>query len=272
MAKRRSVFTAIFLTCVFFSVAAEAYTYPSFYLIRSLAKKHAPFEGGRVRSKVSFFNAEGEFIRSVTETVVIPDSQRAVIRLTNESGAEIALRSRKIPALSARNKEQDWPLTYDLLFVRDGATIFEHFKSLGFLLKTERELYWEKDGYGPYRPEKNIYFDRLDGRPALVLGAEGPASGADQHQLWLEKDTLLPLRFWLSDSKIEYRFSREYPLFKNFLYPRTISVLRNGILWAKIETLEVSPGLTAELEPARDRAEPSAEIREAMAQYFRWVR
>jgi hypothetical protein len=257
---------------LFFFVGASAfgYAYPTFFLVRSLAKKHASFDVGKIRSKVSFYQGEGELYRTFNETMVFADGQRVFIRLSSETGGEIALRSRRFGTIADR--EQDWPFTYDLLFLRDKEVIFDHFKALGFPLKTEKELYWDKEGYGPYRPESNVYFSRFENRAALVLSTEDSSRREGVPQAWFDKDSLLPLRFILPDARIEYRFSREYPLHKNFLYPRSFQVYRNGQLWVKVDTMDVSVGGPAELEPMREKAEVNGDTRDAVGQYFRWVR
>lgn len=264
-------FAALFgILGLFVAATAFGYAYPTFFVIRSLAKKHAGFDTGKVRSKVHFYHPDGELLRTFNETLYFTEGQRVYIRLSNETGGEVALRSRRFA--SAADREQDWPISYDLLFLRDKEVIYDHFKALGFPLKTEKELYWDKDGYGPYRTEPNMYFSRFENRAALVMSSEDASKRESVIQAWFDKDSLLPFRFLLPDAKVEYRFGREYPLHKNFLYPRSFQVFRNGVLWVKVETLDVAVGGAVELDTAREKAEVSSELRDSIGQYFRWVR
>src|SRR5262249_9623149 len=143
------------------------------------------------------------------------------------------------------------PVLYDLLFVKDGTNVYDHFKALGLPLRTEADLYSEKEGTMPYKPESNVLFTRYENRVAVVVGEEGqkPDPGSRATSLWVEKDSFLPLRAvfpsapesGMASEPLEFRFASFQP-YKNFLYPRVTQIIRNGALWVKTETLDVRVG------------------------------
>ncbi|MBI3544825.1 MAG: hypothetical protein HY075_16255 [Deltaproteobacteria bacterium] len=256
---------------------AHAYVPPSYYVIRMLARKHAPLEDARFRSKVTFYKKSGEVIASVNETLALSDAERATVKLTDASGNELALKSRKL--IGARPGDVDRPVTYDLLFVKDGANIYEHLKLLGLPLKTEAALYSEKEGAMPYKPETTVALERYENKIAVVVGDRSKKSDVNSAvSLWVEKDSYLPLRavfptapeMGMSSEPLELRMS-SYGMHKAFLYPRNVQIFRNGTLWAKVETQEVRGGGGA-LEASPAKVEPDGDLRELIDTYLRWIR
>jgi len=265
-------FSSVLASSLFliFTSAAHAYVPPSFYVLRMLARKHASLDEGKFRHTVSVYRSNGEVDRVFRETLVLENSGRATIRIANEQGAEVALRVRGLGG--------DRPLPYDLLIVKDAASIFDHFKSLGFPLKTERELYSEKEGTLPYKPEETVSYARFENKVAVVLGPESPEDreAVKGPQLWVEKDSYLPLRVVLPSvsgisGPLEYRFS-QYRVHKSLLYPNVTQIFRDKTLWVKIETQEVKLGSVGEVELSRNKASPDSDSKEFLEQYFIWVR
>ncbi len=153
----------------------------------------------------------------------------------------------------------------------------------------EKEL---KDISAPntvYMPESGIALVRNENQIAVVLGVptdetkdilmvDRLKTWDKTMQLWVEKDSLLPIKAVLPPSSttgsdwIEYRMA-QYQVFKNFLYPRTIQVFKNNLLWLKIETLEIQSN-TKDISPLKmpPLSETDSETREFLEQYFKFVR
>jgi hypothetical protein len=179
----------------------------------------------------------------------------------------------------------DRPVLYDLLFVKDGASVFEHFRALGLPLKSETDLYAEKEGSMPYKPEATTAYARLENRVAVLVADGAPKVAGYEPQLWVEKDSYLPLKAVLPTAPesgsaaepLEFRFSA-YQIHgstrdgKSFLYPRVTQVHRDGWLWLAIETQEVKTGVGGSLESARGRPEIDNDAKDFAETYFKWIR
>ena len=238
----------ILIACLALLQTAQAYVPPSFFIIRMLGHKHANIENGRFRSKVTFYRKGGDPVTTVSETLLLNDSDRASIRLTDASGNELATTNRKL--LGGRSNDLDRPVPYDLLFVHDGTSIYEHLKTLGLPLRTESALYAEKEGTLPYKPEEAVTLQRMEHGTAVVVGNIKPDMKNDQStSLWVEKESYLPLRAvfpsspesGMASEALDFRMSG-YQAYRNFLYPKTMQIYRNGALWAKVEVQDVRPG------------------------------
>lgn len=249
-----------------------AYVPPSFHILKNLARKHAQLEGGIFRHKVSFFQKSGEVAKSVNETLVLRESGLVTVRIADEGGNEIARHDRRIHGL--KGTESDLPVTYDLLFARGAESLEARLKSLGLPVRAEAET------PTPYVSEPEIVMSRFENRVAVVIG-QSPEALANGMQLWVEKDSLLPLRAVLAGKSVtggdalEYRLSG-YQVYRNSLYPRTLRVFRNGVPWARVETLDVKFDARAALDnaaaPARSKGEPDALARDFLDDYFKYVR
>lgn len=250
---------------------AHAYVPPSFFIVRNLAHKHAMVDEGRFRHKVTFYKSNGEATRTLNETVVLTDAENAIVQLSDENGNPIATRTRKL--VGNRVDELNRPVTYDLLMMKDGPNVFSHLRALGLPLKTESDLYSEKEGTMPYKPEDTVKLERYDRRVAVVVGTDSKSS-----QLWIEKDSMLPLRAivpsapeaGMSSEPLEFKFST-FQVYKSLLYPRTTQVLRGGKLWAKIETQDVALAVGNRPE-IKNQADLDGDTREFLETYFKWVR
>ncbi len=270
----------IFIAMTFSAPAAHAYVPPSFYLMRMLGRKHANFDDGRFRDKLTFYKKTGEIARVLTETLVFPDAEHATVKLLDQAGNEVATHTRKL--LGTHAADTDRPVLYDLIFIKDAANIYEHFRALGLPLKTESALYSDKEGSMPYKPESTVALERYDNRIAVVIGDRSKKSDAyGNTALWIEKESFLPLRaifptapeMGMASEPLEFRLSG-FGVFKNFLYPRIVQVFRGGVLWAKIETQEVRAlgTSTRSEDEGRKKEEPDGDLKEFIETYFKWIR
>lgn len=261
------------------SSVAHAYIPPSFFVVRALTRKHAVVEEGRFKHKVSFYKGDGELVRSFNEMLVLTDPHNVIVRLTDETGKEVATHTRSLTG--ARTQELSRPVLYDLLLMSDGATVFTHFKHLGLPLKTEADLYSEKEGALPYKPESYVGLARYENRIAVVVGDTAKRSVTDVKtpQLWVEKDSFLPLRAvfpsapesGIASEPLEFKFSG-YQTYKGLLYPRVTQILRRGKLWVKLETQDVQLGAGIKPESSQARADLDGDVKDFTEMYFKWVR
>ncbi|MBI3556802.1 MAG: hypothetical protein HY074_11105 [Deltaproteobacteria bacterium] len=270
----------LFIAMAFSAPVARAYVPPSFFMMRMLGRKHANFDDGRFRNKLTFYKKNGEIAFVLTESLVLSDAEHASIKLINSAGNEVASHTRKL--LGTRPGDTDRPVPYDLIFIKDGANIYEHFHALGLPLKTEGALYSEKEGAMPYKPESGVALERYDNRIAVVIGDRTKKLDAyASTALWIEKESYLPMRavfptapeMGMASEALEFRFSA-YGVYKNFLYPRNVQVLRGGLLWAKIETQDLRPFGSAGKgeDEGRKKEEPDGDLREFIETYFKWIR
>ena len=267
------------LLTVAMSSVAHAYIPPSFFVVRAMTRKHAVVEEGRLKHKVSLYKGDNELVRSFNETLVLTDQHNAFVRLSDETGKEVATHSRNLTG--NRTQEAARPVTYDLLLMSDGASVFNHFRHLGLPLKTEADLYAEKEGALPYKPESYVSLARYESRVAVVVADSEKKSPTDVRtpQLWVEKDSFLPLRAvfpsapeaGIASEPLEFKFSG-YQTYKGLLYPRVTQILRRGKLWVKIETQDVQLGAGIKPDAAPAKAELDGDVKEFTEMYFKWVR
>jgi hypothetical protein len=249
------------LAILLFTAVAQAYVPPSFYIFTALSHKHASIDDVSIRHKITLYRKSGETQEVFSDSVGVNSPDHVSVRVYDKLGAEIATLGRTL--ISSKSSESTRPITYDLLYLKDANSSFEHFKALGLPLKSEVELYSEKEGALPYKPESYISFKRYENRVAEVIAS------ADSPQLWIEKDSFLPLRAVLSP--MEFRFSG-YQVHKNFLYPRVVDVYRYGQLWARIETLEAKPGAGTSLDGSRVQSGLDGDVKDFLEIYLKWVR
>ena len=245
---------------------AHCYVPPSFQFAKAIAKKHQGIDESRFRSKVFMLKSNGDVSRTLTETLYFSSPETVTVRITDEQGQEIATASRRLNASTSAEHQRSF--LWDLLFIKDFNTVFEHFKMRGLPMRTESDLYSEKEGNLPYKPEITTNLARFDGKITVLL-ADTSGNGP---QLWLEKDSLLPLKAKIPADAVEYSMSG-FQLYKNFLYPRNIQINRDGKLWARLETTEVRFGSgLGSIEPARGKADIDGQTREFVEAYLKCVR
>lgn len=229
--------------------SAWAYIPPANFMLRTLAKKHKSYRQIVIRSTVSA--PEGGTaggLRFREETVFFPasgvlkswamDEQGNHLYETEARGKSVApasallfeasigqleadLRGKGIPVLTANE--------YDALANEQPEP--QAAEPAHLAPERARESKAAAPGNPAIRqahpvPEKT-FMTRWNSSTVWVIGADDPKAKATVPQVWLEKDTFLPLRLLaspgleaggeLGDARFEnYRYSREFP------YPRTI--------------------------------------------------
>lgn len=278
-------FCNVIVIFLFFASLPVAWAWipPSFHVVQTLARKHDALTPGRITSRLTLLKPSGEILKTFTETLVFTDLEQATSKIVDETGIEIGTRTRKL--IGTRSSDLSRPVLYDLLFIKDKESIFDHFRTLGLPLKTESELYAEKEGFLPYRVEPYVAWLRYESRIATVIGdIEAAKKGKIGRlpQLWMEKGSYLPLRAYFpkaapavrAANPIEFRFSGYQPFRTGFLYPRSIEVLVDEHPWIKIDTIDVRLGDLKPLENTKAGSQDAVpnESRDFAEKYFEWIR
>lgn len=215
-----------------------AYVPPSSFIIKSTAAKHGGIKGVKVRSQVTVM--EGEKPGSVRF--------KAITHYNPSTGVLRAYaydeRGQKLYAVERRD---DSATPADaLLFWRDENKVAAVLKARGIPIRTEDELGKMKDE-DERRLSENSRLARWNSATAWVIGAPELASP----QVWIEKDTFLPLRLIaasrpdagasdLVDLQFEgQRHHREFP------FPRVIMAVQDKQLLFRDEVQDISITLDA---------------------------
>ncbi len=294
------------VTLLIFGQSAQGYVPPSFYIIKNLAKKHEKTDSVLFKSKVTFFRKSGDISKIFTENFYFSSKGYAITQFLDEqmNAIKVSDSGVKFTRKWTGNKDLDSkrPLFYDLLYVKDYNSMFAHFKELGMSLLSENDLYNTRkplpektsqpkdavksneivEGKEPketldiqapnvYESEPYITLSRFENKLAFVVGNADPQ--IQGLQLWVEKDSLFPLRTILQP--IEYR-TQGYQLYKNILFPRLIQIYKDGVLWAKIEALEIKENIADnQINPIfniKNTVSADGESQDYFDLYFKYVR
>ncbi|MCM2322240.1 MAG: hypothetical protein NDJ90_03155 [Oligoflexia bacterium] len=259
-------------------LAAHAYVPPSAFIIKSMAAKHSGVKGIRVRGLVSSFQG-GESggvagPRFHVSSVFIVEGGVVRSCASDEQGKVLFVAERKIGATL------DVPSAVDaLLFDSQFRRLATALKKQALPIRTEEELLAMKDEE-ERRASEVLSLGRWKKSQAWIIG------GKDEHaesQLWVEKDTFLPLRLIVdlraSDGPREAQFDN-FRFFNEFPYPRLITwVERNqAILREELSDILANPPelknfgkpLATGMTEAGEAA--SSEVRDLLRKYFETLR
>ena len=255
---------------------------PGEFVVRNLAQKKLPFRSIRVKTQVSSLADASPSGGSFRETTWFDASTGTVrSRAFDEAGRELFSIERKLSAEEVKLSPATRMIR--LLFSSNSINLQRELVAAGIPIQAETEqkpslLRWRETVAwvfgGPQRsPEEKI---------AIRSGT--PAS-ATRPELWIEKDTFLPLRIvaqvgtqWLDATFEGYRFYKDFP------FPKTIRLSRDGLPMIQVDQQEVavgadvsselkkplSVGQTGGLTPAGQAA--SEEIRSLIQMYYEWMR
>jgi hypothetical protein len=188
-----------------------------------MAQKHAGFKSVRIRSEVSAIEGDKPTgVRFTELTLYNPKEGLLRSSALNETGQILYSVERMLGTFSPAPA---------VLFGSRSVEIAQVLNKNGIPVRTENELTAMKDEDARRAAELES-LNRWNGSIAWVIGKK------DASQLWVEKESFLPLRLVLrggADIHLDrYRFYREYP------YPRMITVLDDGKNVLQDEVTEVS--------------------------------
>jgi hypothetical protein len=251
---------------------AWAYIPPSSFIVKSTVAKHAGIKGVKIRSMVT--QMEGELLGSTRfKAMTYFNPQTGVLRAYAYDD-----RGQKLYAVERR--EDSATAADALLFWRDERNVSAALKARGIPVRTEDELAamaTEEDR----RASEQQRLTRWNSSIAWVIG--GPE--LDSPQLWIEKDSFLPLRLIAAprpesssseivDLQFEgQRYHREFP------FPRVVVALHKKQPLFRDEVQDVALVLDAaefrsSVTPGFTDAGNSASgsLRELIQKYFEVLR
>ena len=223
---------------VFLSLAAtavaHAYIPPGQFIIKNMASKRTGTHLIRLVSQVSGYDAgkpNGQRFKAVTVFNVLTHTMTS--QALNDQGAEL---------FGVEKKGEALPLAMTLLYDSNTREIVAALKRAEIPVHVEENVPTASASSLPDRPvpeataaDETTGLRRWQGSVAWVLGFS--PTRKDGPQLWIEKDTFLPLRLIVGDQDIQfakYRYSQDLP------YPRTTSLAdRAGIIQLQEDTTEV---------------------------------
>jgi hypothetical protein len=269
---KRVIFFAVF--CVVSISQALAYIPPAQFIIKNMASKRLAIHGLRITSVVSGFDSgkpNGQHFKSVT--LYNPSTGVMVSRALDDSGKQL---------FGLEKKAESLPLSFVVLYDPHSKEIISALK------KAEIAMNFEDEGSSSSPSalaspapapsvEENSTLRRWNGSFAWVLGLS--ATHKDGPQLWIEKDSFLPLRIVVGDGDIQfskYRYSQDLP------YPRTIALAtRAGVaeLQEDVAEFTVNPMNLASSMAASDNtsngytdAGNASPMRELIRKYYAGLR
>ena len=217
---------------------ALAYIPPSAFVVRQMTQKKAGFKGLRVKSTVIAYEGEKPTGARFRETLSY-DPVNFVLRsrALDEAGKELFVQERKL----GPGENSFSSLVDRLLLSSDPPGLLRVLGLFGIPVKTDGELESLPDEEARRAAEVSR-MTRYRGTVAWIFGGS-KGNDAKAPELWVEKDTFLPLRLvaksgdTLLDATFqEYRFYREFP------YPRVISVNPGTTPVVRVELGEVVVG------------------------------
>ncbi|MGK5082304.1 hypothetical protein WDW37_03285 [Bdellovibrionota bacterium FG-1] len=241
---------------------AWGYIPPSAFILKSLAAKHTHLKGVRIRTVVNAMEGDRPGIARM-KTLTYLNPQTGVIRA-------YALSESNHKLFAIERRTENATLADAILFWSHSRNIALALKAKGISVRTEEsETEIEQQ-----------FLARLGSTIAWVLGKE--SKEGKEPQLWVEKDTFLPLRLLVSnggeEGLVDIQFQNQ-KYYREFPFPRLISVSKNKNVILKDEVQDVSitfdaaefktalaPGLTEAGRLASD------EVRELIKKYFDFVR
>ncbi len=256
---------------------AHAYIPPSEYISRTMAQKRQSLKSAKIRGVVLGLNNEGALTgaRFIEETVY--DGLTGTVRsfALDEQNTELYRMERSIHKEGATKDSAT--LVSSVLFETKPMLLLTEFKRWDIPVKTEDDFAKIQDEAERRNAEKTFF-----GRQKLPGGLQvswviGDPKG---NQLWIEKDTFLPVKILLTGSeKTEvnfdnFRVTREVP------FPRVLSVTSEKELVFREEIQDVTINPT-DLSDSRKAAglgfteagnAVDSEVRDLIRKYYKLVR
>ncbi len=222
--------TAKLFLLLFLAQSAFAYIPPSRFIAKMIARKHDGIKGIKIRTQVMSFE-DGKPTSTRFDEVTVLDYETHVLKswVYDSGGTEI---------YEVEKRGNSFTPTDALLLDSRASEVVRVLKDNGIPMLNEEEILASKDEpewVSRWEAEGNL-------KIAWVIGMKkGP-------ELWVEKDTFLPLRL-LIDQDIrfsDYRFHKEFPYPDTIKLFKAVSTKGNGsILYpafeAKTEEVTVDP-------------------------------
>ena len=202
---RRIAWVAALLVSFWTAPAAQAYVPPSAFIVKSVAQKHAGVKGVRIKTQVKALE-DGKPVEGATfKTVTSYDPQRHLLRCWAYGAQNQVL-------FAVERTRNEFPPVIQLLLQHDVAELTKTLIGSGIPIKQEEELLALPDEE-QRRAAEVTSLKRWQGTVAWVIGNSSNA------QLWVEKGSFLPLRFFSGDFEAQFA---NYRHFRGFPFPKTL--------------------------------------------------
>ncbi len=239
---------------------AFAYVPPSEYILKQLAKKRAGTVSIRTRSIVAAVEGtQPTAIRYRLMSQLDVPSRKIRVRAYDEAGKELYATSREIPSDPGIALDASRLLVgtaFELLADPRGDVVVSTLIGQSIPVHTEAEL-MKLSTEEERRAAEQTSLGRMGSEVVWMLGPAKKA--AFQPQVWIEKETFLPLRLitHADEGRMDFRF-QNYKFTREFPFPRVIEVRQadaaNRILfqemvqdfWVNPEGNEMSRGFAGE--------------------------
>jgi hypothetical protein len=261
---------------------ALAYIPPSGFIVKSMVQKHSAFAGVQIKSRVTVYEGGKPSPQSFKVTTVFNARESRLFSVATDSAdRRLYATEKKVSAI---------PPAGAVLFLAQSRAVAQILVANGIsLTEAAPEAGTDSDPLAPppVHPggvAEGMSLTRWRDSSAWVIG------GRKGSQLWVEKDTFLPLRLLFAGggqaaSALEIRFDSTR-FFKEFPYPKLIGLYKGGVPLLQDEVLEITPypeskGLKTPTLPGlklpstgmtEDGNSAPRELREAVAQYYEFVR
>ena len=253
-----------------FPLVSQAYLPPSKYIVNTIVTKRKSLKVVEIHSRLTAWEGEKALEGALVNQTLALDVQRGILRslLTDSQGLLL---------YSIERKMADWGPVSSLQLSPLHKEVAGTLRSYGIPIRTEDELALMKDEQERHASEVE-FLSRWQGKIAWVMGAKkgGP-------QLWIEKETFLPLRLMVTkageaaDVRFEnYRYYNDIPVARLLTLVPAV-----GAKIIKEELIDISINPAAALPELKGspghgwteqgRAAP-APVREMIEAYYKTVR
>lgn len=227
---------------IFILSAATAYAYvpPSQFIVKTIARKHSGYK--RIVAKTLVTNWESGqpgSVRFREVTAYFPATGTLRSWATDENGKSLYETERKAREMSP---------SAEILFEPNTARLTDSLKAKGIAIQTEAELL-PLPNEDERRLAEKTGLARWDKGIVWVVGLKNPQSEISRRsfstpQIWVEKDTFLPLRLIAAiqtdDSDISDLQLEGYRYFNEFPYPKLITWMKGKEPAFRAELTEIN--------------------------------
>jgi hypothetical protein len=231
---------AFIWTLLLFTPNAFAYIPPSQYILKTWLGKHSGVKSVRIKTVVTALEKDKPTDVHFRETTYY-QFDRQTLKSFASDDAERRLYS--IEQAAVRMSP-----TGKILLGTDLRDVSKTLRDKKVPIRSEEEL----QGYrteGEKQKSETESIGRLNSTFAWVIGTPPTKKGdsPEEGQIWFEKDTFLPLRFVLSNTRdrdtYDIRFDN-YRTYREFPFPRTVTVLKKNdgaVLVSQVVDVTLNP-------------------------------
>lgn len=220
-----------------FSPEARAYLPPSQFLVKTIANKRVAPKGVRAKTVVTSIEADQPTSTHFKVTTVA-HADRGVLRsfVFDDAGQQLYAHERKMGASTGDLTLGE--ISTEVLFDSNTERLISVLRAAGIPVLREADAQAEQS------PAETMFLARWKKTVAWVIGPRKDFKA----QLWIEKDTFLPIRLvWDGSNPRElqfegFRFTSEFP------FPRAIAFVQDGNLRFREELTEVSVNPVADIK------------------------